>query len=139
MSSTVEHDADFNPYEETQRLTPNQNKDSFDTRTPPAASASSKSVLTPILLYSIPTIVLSATVPVVLLLYLFGIHQWERDGTAFKSSADLQNVLTISQVETNIISYTLPLLVLVIAYRVAAEWLQACNTGDARNRPSPMQ
>ncbi|KAG8871108.1 hypothetical protein FRB97_009012 [Tulasnella sp. 331] len=51
------------------------------------------------------------------------------NGLAVATTADLQNLLTISQILTTVFSKTVPLVLGVLAYQLASEWLKASAQG----------
>ncbi|KAG9011455.1 hypothetical protein FRB94_008286 [Tulasnella sp. JGI-2019a] len=102
------------------------------------AEAETKSALGTIVLYSAPVFVVTAGSALVLLAYIFLINQWRKDGLAITTTADLQNLLTISEVLTTVVSKTVPIVLGVLAYQLASDWLKASVQGT-NDRPSPLQ
>ncbi|KAG8907625.1 hypothetical protein FRC01_007615 [Tulasnella sp. 417] len=69
---------------------------------------------------------------------IFVFNSFERDGLGVTTSADLQNLLTISQLVTTVVSKSVPVVITVHAYQLAARWLKYSNR-RADDRPSPLQ
>lgn len=79
---------------------------------------------------------------VMLLVYVFVIHQAYIDPhtrTAVISTANLQYIITISGLLSTAVSRTVPAVVTVYAYHVAAVWLRSSEVSGSPNRPSPLQ
>lgn len=76
---------------------------------------------------------------ILLLIYIFAMHNWRRQGAAFKTTVDLNYFATISQAVTTVILRTVPLVVSLHAYQLAAEWLEASRQGCHDVGPSPSQ
>lgn len=91
-----------------------------------------------ILLFSLPIVIIITGLAVLLLAYIFIIHKWLRVGSTIQTSADLQNLLTISQVLSTFVSRSVPVVMSIHAYQLAARWLKTSSSGD-QNRPSPSQ
>ncbi|KAG8932300.1 hypothetical protein FRC00_000074, partial [Tulasnella sp. 408] len=74
----------------------------------------------------------------VLLALIFVLNTFERDGLGLRTSADLQNLLTISQLVTTVVSKSVPIVIAVHAYQLAAQWLKSSDRRTG-GRPSPLQ
>ncbi|KAG8932298.1 hypothetical protein FRC00_000072 [Tulasnella sp. 408] len=74
----------------------------------------------------------------ILLALIFAFNTFERDGLEVRTSADLQNLLTISQLVTTVVSKSVPIVIAVHAYQLAAQWLKSSER-RASGRPSPLQ
>ncbi|KAG8867772.1 hypothetical protein FRB97_002957, partial [Tulasnella sp. 331] len=75
-----------------------------------------------------------------LLAYIFVNHNVHRlGGQAITTTADLQYIFTISNTLCTFISLTVPLVISLHGYGVAAEWLEASQGVGSDNRPSRLQ
>lgn len=75
-----------------------------------------------------------------LLVYTFAAHTTMRDGSsAVISSADLQYVITLSQMVSTLVIRTVPVVITLHAYHVASDWLRQSRVPGSRERPSPLQ
>lgn len=95
-----------------------------------------------ILLVSSAVVLGVVTLSILLLVYIFVINNAHRDRmavAAITSTANLQYVITISGLLSTVVSRTVPAVVTVYAYHVAAVWLKSSQIPGSRNRPSPLQ
>ncbi|KAF7982208.1 hypothetical protein HWV62_29392 [Athelia sp. TMB] len=100
--------------------------------------ARSKRPLLNILLFSVPVVLITVGLALGLLVYIFVVHDWSRDGSAIQTTADLQNLLTISQILTTVVGKTVSFIITVHVFQLASMWLKASAANDDR-RPSPSQ
>ncbi|KAG8990418.1 hypothetical protein FRB90_001764 [Tulasnella sp. 427] len=69
---------------------------------------------------------------------MFTLNSYKRDGNIITTAADMQNLLTVSQIITAIVSKSVPIVVLVHAYQLAARWLESTER-KPQDRPTPLQ
>lgn len=101
--------------------------------------AQSKRPTLKILIVSIIVFILTAGPAILLLVYIFVIHDATRSGLSVQTTADLQNLLTISQVLTTVVSRTVPVVVSLYGYALAAQWIKVSRqVGAEEERPSPL-
>lgn len=91
-----------------------------------------------IILFSLAVFTAVVGPAVILLALIFGFNTFERDGLAINTSADLQNLLTISQLVTTVVSKSVSIVIGVHAYQLAAQWLKFSDRRSG-GRPSPLQ
>ena len=91
-------------------------------------------------------ILLSATVIVgvmalstTLLLYIFVIHSSTLNGISTTSTASLPYITGLSQALSTLVSRSVPLVISVWSYFVAAEWLILSKEAHSSDRPTPLQ
>ena len=72
-----------------------------------------------------------------LAIYLWAVHTTYREGWDLISTADLQFVVTISQVMSTLLPKMVPIVMSIYTYRVAAIWL--AQSDDSLERPTPLQ
>lgn len=97
---------------------------------------------TTIILVSLAVVLGVVSLSAMLLIYVFVVHQAYIDSTskaAIISTAKLQYIITISGLLSSVISRTVPVVVTVYAYHVAAAWLRTSQLSRGQDRPSPMQ
>ncbi|KAG8983497.1 hypothetical protein FRB90_005999, partial [Tulasnella sp. 427] len=134
---------DFNPYN-SYHSTAKETSPGLDASSPSLTptearfQAEKEGTTLSIVLFSLAvfTAVIGATV--LLLVLIFVLNTFEREGLSIKTSADLQNLLTISQIVTTVVSKSVAIVIFIHAYQLAGEWIKA---SDRRNgeRPSPLQ
>ncbi|KAG8849139.1 hypothetical protein FRB96_000925 [Tulasnella sp. 330] len=85
-------------------------------------------------------VLIAAGLSVFLLVYVFVNHhvQWLGDQT-IATTANLQDIFTISNALCIFVSLTVPLIISLHGYGVAAEWLEASRVAGSSDRPSPLQ
>lgn len=79
---------------------------------------------------------------ILLLVYIFGIHNAYRDTTAVAaviSTGNIQYIITISGLLATFVSRTVPAVVVIYGYHVAANWLRNSQLSASQDRPSPLQ
>ncbi|KAG8948018.1 hypothetical protein FRC04_010060 [Tulasnella sp. 424] len=91
-----------------------------------------------IILFSLAVFTAVVGPAVILLALIFGFNTFERDGLAVNTSADLQNLLTLSQIVTTVVSKSVSIIVGVHAYQLAAKWLKFSDR-RSEGRPTPLQ
>lgn len=103
-------------------------------------NARSKRPLTKIIMYSLPIVSTTVAMIVVLLAYIFILHDWSLDShhVAINTSAALKNLLAIPQILSSFVSKTSPAVISVYAHQIAARWLKASGS-QSQDRPSPAQ
>jgi len=74
----------------------------------------------------------------VLLTYICVAHQCIISSQAVTTTAPLGKVLTISQITSHTAPLSVPIVMGLCSYLLAATWLRS-STGGNQNRPSPMQ
>lgn len=93
-----------------------------------------------IILIATAVVLVIAGLSAFLLLYILANHNLHRLGDqAITTTADLQYIFTISNALCTFISLTVPLVISIHGYSVAAEWLDASLVAGSNNRPSPLQ
>ncbi|KAG8887515.1 hypothetical protein FRB98_009478 [Tulasnella sp. 332] len=85
-------------------------------------------------------VLIAAGLSVFLLVYVFVNHhvQWLGDQT-IATTANLQDIFTISNALCIFVPLTVPLIISLHGYGVAAEWLEASRVAGSSDRPSPLQ
>lgn len=101
--------------------------------------ARSRRPLSKILIYSAVVLLLTILPTAVLLAYIFVINTAERFGMVVLSTANLQNVLAVTQVITTVVGKSVGIVCTVFAYYAAAQWLKSSQQPSSRDRPSPLQ
>ncbi|KAG8932299.1 hypothetical protein FRC00_000073 [Tulasnella sp. 408] len=91
-----------------------------------------------IILFSLAVFIAVLSPTAILLALIFAFNTFERDGLEVRTSADLQNLLTLSQLATTVISKSVPAVMGVHAYQLAAQWLKSSNRRSS-GCPSPLQ
>lgn len=88
-----------------------------------------------IILYISTVIALTLGLSAALLIYIYALQEARLEGLAIVSTADLQFIVAISQALSTVVVRTVPVLVLVHAFKVAADWLSATTL----ECPTPLQ
>jgi len=65
-------------------------------------------------------------------------HQCQVSNLSIISTAPLGRVLTISQVTSHVVPFSVPIIMGLFSYLLSARWLRSSVKGDV-NRPTPMQ
>ncbi|KAG9044580.1 hypothetical protein FS837_007898 [Tulasnella sp. UAMH 9824] len=92
----------------------------------------------PFVLFSLAVFTTVIGPAIILLALIFVLNTFERNGLEVRTSADLQNLLTISQLVTTAVSKSVPIVIAIHAYQLAAQWLKSSER-QSSGRPSPLQ
>lgn len=74
-----------------------------------------------------------------LVVYLFGMNTYHREGSSVQTSASLSHALATSQAISTVVSLVVPLVMTVHAYQLASDWLKVSRDPRSGVRPTPLQ
>jgi hypothetical protein len=92
-----------------------------------------------IILLSASVIVGVMALSMTLLIYIFVLHSSTLKGTSTTSTASLPYITGLSQALSTLVSRSVPLVISVWSYSVAAEWLILSKEAHSSDRPTPLQ